>query len=57
MKFALNKWEPQVFKAETQAMAAAVIGLAGYLMGWPVEVVATATVIAGYVVGMVTVKA
>ena len=55
MKFALRKWEPKAFKAETQAFTTAVVGLVGYAYDWSVAVIGLAAIVAGYFVGFITV--
>jgi hypothetical protein len=56
MNFALSKWEPKIFKAETQAMAVAVVSIVGWYLDMPVGITGSISVVAGYAVGFVTVK-
>ncbi len=54
--FGIRKWEPKIFKTETIAASSAILALCAYYFAWPVEVLGAATVIAGYIVGWLTIK-
>jgi len=56
MQFALKTWEPQLFKAETQAAAIALGEVVAYAFSLPPVIAQPVIVLLGYGVGFITVK-